>query len=43
MEPVINLVVQDVCLEDPLAVEADIAKLSDSVVTSELKDRLWKL
>ena len=31
------------CSEDPSGVEADIAKLSDSVVTSELKERLWKL
>ena len=39
MESVINSVVQ----EDPSAVEADIAKLSDSLITSELKDRLCKL
>ena len=42
-ESVINSVVQEVCSEDPSAVEADIAKLSDSLITSELKDRLYKL
>ena len=42
-ESVINSVVQEVCSEDPSAVEADIAKLSDSLITFELKDRLYKL
>ena len=43
MESVIKSMPQEVCSEDPLAVEADIAKLSDDLITSELKDRLCKL
>jgi len=43
MESVINSVLQEVCSEDPSAIEADIAKLSDGLITSELKDRLCKL
>ena len=42
MECVINSVFQDVCTDNLSAVEADITKLSDSLITSELKDTLCK-